>query len=71
MAPLPDSTLQFGINGLHVNGQELYYDNTDKATFNKILIDLSTGHATGPAVTLVQSTTAEIFPDDFTIDLID
>ena len=68
MAPLPDSNLQLGINGLHVRGQELYYDNTDKATFNKIPIYLATGHATGPAVTLVQSTIAEIFPDDFTVD---
>ncbi|TVY78201.1 hypothetical protein LSUE1_G004181 [Lachnellula suecica] len=69
MAPMQYGTLPaLGINGLHLLGSELYYDNTDKATLNKIPVDLNTGKATGPAVTLLQSTVTEIFPDDFTID---
>jgi hypothetical protein len=68
MAPLPDASPALGINGVHLLGSDLYYDNTNKATFNKIPIDLHTGKPTGPAETLLQSTTAEIFPDDFTID---
>jgi sugar lactone lactonase YvrE len=70
LSPLPDASPPLGINGLHLLGSELYYDNTNRATFNKIPIDLHTGHPTGPAETIVQSTTAEIFPDDFTVDFL-
>ncbi|KAF4630968.1 hypothetical protein G7Y89_g7164 [Cudoniella acicularis] len=66
MAPLLGASPPLGINGLHIIGSELYYDNTNKATFNKIPIDLKTGKATGEALTLVQSEKA--FPDDFVVD---
>lgn len=54
------------INGIKIHGTELFYTNQFKNTFNKIGIDLKTGHATGPATTLV---TSEISPDDFTFDV--
>jgi len=68
MSPVPGASPPLGINGLHLLGEELYYDNTNRATFNRIPVDLRTGKATGKAETIVQSTIAEIFPDDFTID---
>ncbi|TVY23420.1 hypothetical protein LHYA1_G008001 [Lachnellula hyalina] len=69
MATVPGASPALGINGVHLIGGDLYYSNTNKATFNKIPIDIHTGKATGPAEILLQSTTREIFPDDFAIDL--
>lgn len=54
------------INGIKVQGQKLFYTNQYKNTFNKIGINLNTGHATGSAVTLVSST--DLALDDFTFD---
>ncbi|CZR69570.1 uncharacterized protein PAC_19470 [Phialocephala subalpina] len=68
MAPTTDGTISLGINGLRVVDSNLYYDNSNKATFNRIPVDLHTGQATGPAVTLFQGSSAEILPDDFAID---
>ncbi|MAD86661.1 MAG: hypothetical protein CL912_27205 [Deltaproteobacteria bacterium] len=68
MAPLPNSTLQLGINGLHVKGEYLYFDNTNKATLNRVKVDLKTGEKRGEVETLVKSDIETIFPDDFTVD---
>ncbi|TVY92427.1 hypothetical protein LAWI1_G001705 [Lachnellula willkommii] len=68
MATVPGASPALGINGVHLLGEDLYYSNTNKATFNKIPVDVHTGKAAGPAEILLQSTTGEIFPDDFTID---
>ncbi|TVY17006.1 hypothetical protein LARI1_G004857 [Lachnellula arida] len=68
MATVPGASPALGINGVHLLDEDLYYSNTNKATFNKISVDVHTGKATGPAEILLQSTTGEIFPDDFTID---
>lgn len=66
MAPPSGGGAALGINGLHVSGDYLFYDNSAMSTLNRIPIDLSTGHATGPPVVLAKNTTLE--PDDFTID---
>ena len=63
MAP----TTNLGINGLHVRGDYLFYDNLAQGTFNKIPVDLRTGKATGPAVTLLNSTSF-VGSDDWTFD---
>ena len=68
MAPLANSTLQLGINGLHVKGEYLYFDNTNKATFNRVKVDSKTGEKKGEVETLVKSDIETIFPDDFTVD---
>ena len=46
----------------------LYYDNTDRASFNRIPINVTSGKAIGPAETLLQSNDSTVFPDDFAID---
>ncbi|KAH6664288.1 hypothetical protein B0J14DRAFT_608205 [Halenospora varia] len=66
MSPILDAQPPLGINGLRVHGSDLYFDNTNRATFCKIPIDLDTGKSTGAATVLVESDKA--FPDDFTID---
>ncbi|KAL9608313.1 MAG: hypothetical protein Q9167_006852 [Letrouitia subvulpina] len=65
MAPSGDS-IAIGINGLHTVGNELFYTNTNRLSFNKIPIDLATGMATGPGVVL--TTNSDLAPDDFTTD---
>ncbi|KAH7312997.1 hypothetical protein BKA65DRAFT_600535 [Rhexocercosporidium sp. MPI-PUGE-AT-0058] len=70
MAPLPNSTLQLGINGLLVRDGYLYFDNTNRAGFYRVPIDLQTGARRGDVEVLVQSDIETIFPDDFTIDFV-
>ncbi len=60
--------LFLGVNGIHVLGNELFYTNTAKSTFNKIGIDLKTGKATGPAVALASG--PKLAGDDFTFDAV-
>jgi len=58
-----------GINGLHYPGDGyLYYDNTDRATFNRIRYDALAGVVTGPVETLVANSFSNVIFDDFTID---
>ncbi|MCJ1330020.1 hypothetical protein MMC10_006701 [Thelotrema lepadinum] len=69
MSPTPDAAVALGINAILVREDGyLYYDNTDRASFNRIPIDVTTGKTTGPAETLLQSDTSKVFPDDFAID---
>jgi len=68
MAPTTGGAISLGINGLRVVDSDLFYDNSNRATFNRIPIDLHTGQATGPAITLFQGSSDEILPDDFAID---
>ena len=56
-----------GINGLHVRGNELFYSTASQNTLNKIPVNLTTGKAAGPAVTLVNNATLA-GPDDFCFD---
>ncbi|KAL2067598.1 hypothetical protein VTL71DRAFT_2023 [Oculimacula yallundae] len=70
MAPIPGSTLQLGINGLLVRDSYLYFDNTNRAGFYRVQIDLKTGERESEVETLVQSNIETIFPDDFTIDFV-
>ncbi|KAL9115492.1 MAG: hypothetical protein Q9227_000813 [Pyrenula ochraceoflavens] len=71
MAPKAPSAggVPLGINGVLVRDGYLYYDNTDRSTFNRIPINLHTGAAIGPAQTLAQTTDRAALSDDFTIDL--
>ncbi|KIX97893.1 uncharacterized protein Z520_06671 [Fonsecaea multimorphosa CBS 102226] len=66
MAPILSSTAPLGINGLHVVDQNLYYTNTNKASLFRVPLNMTTGEAIGVVETLVQS--AQIAPDDFTVD---
>jgi hypothetical protein len=68
MAPTTDGAILLGVNGLRVVDSNLFYDNSNRATFSRIPIDLHTGQATGPAITLFQGSSEEILPDDFAID---
>ena len=68
MDPTPDAAPPLGINSVVVKDEYLYYANTNRATFNRIPIDVLTGTPTGSAQTLLQSDTSTIFPDDFTFD---
>lgn len=61
--------LAIGINGISVRNGYLYYDNTNQVTFNRIAINTTMGHATGSAETLVDNEFANIFPDDFALDV--
>lgn len=68
MAPVPGSPAPLGINSLHVLGNYLYFDNTDRTSFHRIPIDLGSGRATGPVTTLLRSDSSTVTPDDFVID---
>lgn len=66
LAPVQSSPLPLGCNGLHIVDQNLYFTNTNKASSSRVPLDMTTGRATGPVETLVQ--TPNISPDDFTLD---
>ena len=70
MAPIPraEGGIPLGINSLLVRDEYLYYANSDRASFSRIPIDLSTAHATGPAQTLLQANYSVLTADDFAID---
>lgn len=55
-----------GINSLHIVGNELFYTNTNRVSFNKIPVNLETGKATGRGVVL--ATSPDFATDDFTVD---
>ncbi|KAL9034848.1 MAG: hypothetical protein Q9214_006857 [Letrouitia sp. 1 TL-2023] len=65
MAPT-EGRIAIGINGFRIVGNELFYTNTNRFSFNKVSIDLETGTATGRGVAL--ATNPDFAPDDFTID---
>lgn len=63
---LPTHTVApIGINGLHIQGQDLLYTQTNNATLWSIPIDISTGAATGPTKVVSANVTGD---DDFTAD---
>jgi hypothetical protein len=65
MAPSTNkSVIQIGINGLHVHEDYLYFTNTGREIFCRVLIDLSTGKSKGAA----EIVTANMAGDDFAID---
>jgi hypothetical protein len=60
--------LSLGINAVSVSNGYLYYDNSNTVSFYRIAVNLTTGHATGPAELLADQEFSNIFPDDFTLD---
>lgn len=50
-----------GINGIHVKGDELYFTNFAKQTFNKITINLTDEMPIGPVVQIVNNTLGDDF----------
>ncbi|KAH8692017.1 hypothetical protein BGW36DRAFT_437822 [Talaromyces proteolyticus] len=64
LKPVPGSTFLFGVNGVHVVDDILYFSNTNQAILAKVPISRN-GLPTGPIVTITKSVPAA---DDFTVD---
>ncbi|KAL9601938.1 MAG: hypothetical protein Q9219_002162 [cf. Caloplaca sp. 3 TL-2023] len=63
MKPVPGSSLQNGINGLHIRNGVLYFSNSNQETLNSVPIN-SDGTATGPAKAIASG----LAVDDFALD---
>lgn len=61
---LPNAEVNFGINGVHVQGRYLYFTNSAQQTFGAVPIDLQTGKATGEVTVFATFPEGEN-PDDF------
>lgn len=64
LKPVSGAPFVIGINGLHINGEQLYFTNSDQAIFARVPVDSSNGTAKG-AVEVLASTG---LVDDFTLD---
>ena len=69
MTTVPDGSLKFGIDRLHMRGEQLMYSNHVQASLRKVPVDPVTGSATGSAITLVKSDWIPPCLDDLTLKL--
>ena len=73
MSPPNSSTFSLGINGIRVSAKDseevyVYFDNTAKSLFCRVLVSLSTLSKTGPVEILANFTAQGLTTDDFALD---